>query len=260
MLASRFLDGLEKDGLGYSEERDERFVEQILAGNVPEHQRIVHPVPVGDRLTLYVMCDYVSVGSDEDFVRASLNPMSAQRICSAIGGLMPTRKMVDAIWKAAGSKLEPAPWGPPYDSSMMSTYRIREHHRRIQKQFDKRKYELGSLVAGHKKDVVISLQVQRPADQKVAIYGWHRMNGQPIQGPGIQAVAHEITYRDYAHGIRIVSNVCLLDGKEDSVTRILKDPELVSLLSDEKAGNDDVRVERADPFTDPRYVEALRAA
>ena len=257
---SEFIKQVEAANVGTSEERDRMFEEQFLAGNVPSFLRIVHPVKVGDRITIYVLADYLALGTDEDFVIASLNPMTAQRICDAWGGGMPTRKEVDTVWKAADSKLDPQPWGPPYDSSMMSTYRIEEHTRRIRGQFDSKGYKLGTLTGGSKKDVVICHSIQPPANAKVAIYGWHQSNGQPIQGPSIQDTEHEITYRDYSHGIRIISNVVTLDGAQDDRIRVLKDPELVPLLSDERKGNDGIRVDDADPFTDPRYVTSLAVA
>lgn len=246
--------------LGHSEERDRLIEEQVLAGNVPEFMRIVHAVKLGERATIYSMPDYLPVGSDEDHVIVELNPMTAQRICDAVGASLPTRKMVDAIWKAAEVKLDPQPWGPPYDASMMSTYRMGEHNRRIQEQFKAKGGELGKLVAGHKKDVVLAIAVESPRDAKVAIYGWHQSNGKPIQGPGIQATAHEITYRDYAHGIRLVSCICMVDGKEMLVTDVLKNPDLVSLLSDEMAGNTGVVTTTADKFITAKYVTSLNVA
>jgi hypothetical protein len=256
---SEFVTRLDAE-TGHDIKRDLMIEEQVLAGNIPPFMRIVHPVTVGDRVTLYVMPDYLCVGSDEDFVRVPLNPMTAQRICDALGASMPTRKMVDVIWKACETKLDPMPWGPPYDSSMMSTDRFFRHDRRIRDQFARENGKLGCLVGGHKKDVVVSLAVEAPRDEKVAIYGWHQSNGNPIQGPGIQATAHEITYRDYAHGIRLVSLACMVDGKEAQVTDVLKSQELVSLLSDEKAGNTLNPTSNPDPFSEARYVTAPNAA
>ena len=246
--------------LGYSEERDRLIEEQVLAGNVPPFMRIVHAVKLGDRATIYVMPDYLPVGSDEDHVIVELNPMTAQRICDALGASLPTRKMVDAIWNAAEVKLEPKPWGEPYDASMMSTYRMGEHNRRIQEQFKGQGGELGQLVGGSKKDVVLAIAVESPKAAKVAIYGWHQSSGKPIQGPGIQATAHEITYRDYSHGIRLVSCICMVDDREMLLVDALKDPELVSLFSDEKAGNTGIVTSTADPFTSAKYVTSQNAA
>jgi hypothetical protein len=44
---------------------------------------------------------------------------------------------------------------------------------------------------------------------------------------------HGAGYADYSHGIRLVSQKVLMDGKLLSIFDVLKDPELASLLSDE---------------------------
>ncbi len=258
--AATIVNGDDVKPVNFDIERDELIFDQVVAGNIPGFMKIVQPVKVSDRITIYVMPDYLCVGSDDDYTLVPLNPMTAQRICDRFKASLPTRKMVDAIWHDATLQLAPMPWGPPYDASMMSTDRFDKHNQRILKQFKKEGGQLGTLIGGHKKDVVLSLAVQAPQIVKVAIYGWHKANGSQIQGPGIQAVAHEITYRDYAHGIRLVSLICKVDGKEMLVTDVLKDSILVSLLSDEKAGNTGVRTENPDPFTKPRYVTMLNAA
>ena len=45
---------------------------------------------------------------------------------------------------------------------------------------------------------------------KIAIYGWHRLNGAPIQP---LSTVHGACYADYSHGIRLVSETVLVDGK-----------------------------------------------
>jgi len=254
------VEGNDVRPIGFDIERDEFIFDQVVAGNIPKFMRVVQAVKVSDRVIIYVLPDYLCVGSDDDYVLVPLNPMTAQRICDRFKATLPTRKMVDAIWRGATLKLEPMPWGPPYDASMMSTDRFNRHSKRILDQFKKEGGRLGTLVGGHKKDVVLSLAVQAPQKLKVAIYGWHKKNGNPIQGPGIQAVAHEITYRDYSPGIRLIFLLCKVDGKDMAVTDILKDPSLVSLLSDELAGKTGVRTDNADPFTEPWYVRTLSTA
>jgi hypothetical protein len=258
--AAMIVDGSDVRPIGFDIERDELILDQVAAGNIPQFMRIVQAVKLSERVTIYVLPDYLCVGSDDDYVLVPLNPMTAQRICDRFKATLPTRKMVDGIWREAALQLEPKPWGPPYDASMMSTDRFSQHSQRVVDQFKKEGGQLGTLVGGHKKDVVLSLAVQAPQELKVAIYGWHKKDGVPIQGPGIQATAHEITYRDYAHGIRLVSLLCKVDGKDMTVTDVLKDPSLVPLLSDELAGNTGVRTENPDPFTEPWYVRTLSAA
>ena len=64
----------------------------------------------------------------------------------------------------------------------------------------------------------------------VVIYGWHQLNGSPIQ-PLYNG--HGETYADYSHGIRLIQNAVQFDGSPTTVSAILMDPSLSSLLSDE---------------------------
>lgn len=85
------------------------------------------------------------------------------------------------------------------------------------------------LIAGHKKDVVANKRlVQRP--DRVAIYGWHRPDGRPIQPVSL---VHEASYADYSHGIRWVSSTMVVDGVERPIADVARDPDLAELVSDE---------------------------
>ena len=65
---------------------------------------------------------------------------------------------------------------------------------------------------------------------RIAIFGWHRLNGMPIQP---LSTVHGACYADYSHGIRLVSETALVDGKSTSVYDVLQDPALARVLSDE---------------------------
>jgi imidazoleglycerol phosphate synthase glutamine amidotransferase subunit HisH len=64
----------------------------------------------------------------------------------------------------------------------------------------------------------------------VVTYGWHQLNGSPIQ-PLYNG--HGETYADYSHGIRLVQNAAELDGAPTTVGAVLTDNALSVLLSDE---------------------------
>ena len=64
----------------------------------------------------------------------------------------------------------------------------------------------------------------------MAIYGWHQLNGVPIQP---LYVGHVDFYVDYSHGIRLVRGYMTVDASSVSVADVLGDPELHVLLSDE---------------------------
>jgi hypothetical protein len=213
--------------------RDASARDLIIAGNIPSHMRSFCPVttalPDGRSLTLYVLPDYLCIGTDSDYVRVPMQPLNAQAVADALNCILPTTKIVDLIWSAAVNKLMPLPWGPPYDASMMSTSRISVHNSRISAQLAKSNSDATALTAGHKKDVVITTKLVKQPKQ-VAIYGWTQLNGKPIQP---LYLGHESSYADYSHGIRLLSRRCEIDGIEDDLFRVLSDPELCSSVSSE---------------------------
>jgi hypothetical protein len=65
---------------------------------------------------------------------------------------------------------------------------------------------------------------------RVAIYGWRKLDGNPIQP---LTIVHGDTYVDYSHGVRLIARQMLVDGKPMTINDVLKDPNLCGLLSDE---------------------------
>jgi hypothetical protein len=61
-------------------------------------------------------------------------------------------------------------------------------------------------------------------------YGWHQLNGQPIQP---LYTGHINWWVDYSHGIRLISRKISVDGKEMDYTDVLKHPLYQRLLCDE---------------------------
>jgi hypothetical protein len=89
--------------------------------------------------------------------------------------------------------------------------------------------KLGELVAGVKKDVVVSNRLaERPG--RVAIYGWHKPDGKPIQP---LSTVHRDSYVDYSHGVRLMRRVVVVDGRARDVRQVLYAADLHPLLSDE---------------------------
>ena len=140
------------------------------------------------------MPDYLAIGGDENFVRVPMNPRTAARIAEAFGCSLPTRKIVDAIDRIATVKLEPRPL--TQEREAVATFL--QHHEIIEQQ--RNGSRLGELVSGIKKDVVLSNRLEeRP--NRVAIYGWHKLDGKPIQPLN---VSHVSWYVDYSHGVRLI--------------------------------------------------------
>ena len=69
-------------------------------------------VPVGDRFVVSVAADYFALGIASNPFRVPLSAPSAQKVADILGGMLPWRRLVDAIWKAAGVRLAPRPGGP----------------------------------------------------------------------------------------------------------------------------------------------------
>jgi hypothetical protein len=213
--------------------REKAIVAEVMAGNVPESWRHFVAVTVnravGDQkfaAEYLVAPDYLAVGSSEDSLLTPLSPRSAQMIADRLGCVLPTRRMVDDIYHAATVKLPPAPIPPSAD--MIKVEMWVEHQATIRKQRSELPRATG-LIAGHKKDVVVTNQLAT-APGKVAIYGWHRLDGSPIQS---LYLGHTESWVDYSHGIRLIAREMKVNGKTTTVEDVLANAEQSSLLSDE---------------------------
>lgn len=214
-------------------QREDKILGELLGGNIPEF--LTHLVPIrvakkdaqgiDHRGWYWVTPDYLAIGSERDFVRMPMTPVTAQRVADRYGMLMVTPAMVDTIYRQAPFKLRPIPMKP--GKQMRSNRYYAQHQKMIEAPL--KFADHGFLTAGHKKDVVITNRlVNRP--KRVAIYGWHENAWTPIQPLSIW---HRNTYADYSHGVRLVYPEMVLDGKTHQVEAVLKDPDLSVLLSDE---------------------------
>jgi hypothetical protein len=209
-------------------EREERILAEVKAGNVPAFLRRLVPVTVtrgGIKATYHVAPDYLAIGSDGDYFLAPMTPFTAQKIADLLGCTLPTPRMVDDIYVSAKIKMTPSPIPP---SPAMTTVPVFLRHDETVRN-GRGQEPLGVLVAGHKKDVVIANKVFA-ATGKVAIYGWHKPDGRPIQP---LYTGHTAAWVDYSHGIRLVGRKMVVDGKETTIDEVLANPTLAPLLSDE---------------------------
>jgi hypothetical protein len=218
------------------DEREAAIVAEILSGNIPGFLRNLVPIYIGTpsrqaqgtgAATLCVMPDYLAIGSDQDFVRMPMNFRSSTEIARKLGFVLPTDKIVDAVHEQAAYKFSPQPLRP--GPQMISTNYFQTHESRIRAQALRDGAPVGVLVAGHKKDVVLTnLLNQRRG--RIAIYGWHDRDGMPIQP---LSTAHHAGYADYSHGIRLVSQIVIIDGRRHSIYDVLQDERRAELLSGE---------------------------
>jgi len=213
------------------DQREAAILREVLSGNVPESLRRWIPIRVeatnaaGAKhiATYFVMADYLAVGTDDDFFRVPITPVTATVIAKQLDASLITAKVSDDVFAAAQVKLEPKPLTK--DRDITATFW--QHHQIIEEQLrDKRR---GLLVAGIKKDVVLTNRLKEKP-HKVAIYGWHHPDGRPIQS---LYVGHADWYVDYSHGVRLMSQQIIVDGQSLKLTDVLQDPQLCPLVSGE---------------------------
>lgn len=214
--------------------RDEAVVHAVLQGNVPDFLRNLRPVRLEGttadsrvEITICVTPDYLAVGSDRDNVRVPLGLAGALRVANAFGMILPTKRTVDAIYRQASVRVEPQPMQP--GPQMSSTDFFLRHDRTVDAQLAQAGARKGQLVAGIKKDVVLTNRLGR-APGRVAIYGWHRTNGRAIQP---LTTVHGAAYADYSHGIRLISRTAFLDGQPVDLRALLTDARYAGLLNDD---------------------------
>lgn len=204
-------------------EREAVLVDALTAGNVPGSVRKLARIPIDtvrDGVTVsvefFAALDYLAVGSDTSGCRVPLSPTAAATVAARADSVLPSPAMVDAIYRAAPLRLRPEPMEP--GPAMTTSEAFLAHNRLIEDQLR----GLGEapfpdkLIAGHKKDVVRT--VRAPIGEgRVAIYGWHRTLGDPIQP---LYTGHSYRWVDYSHGIRLVHRFAWIDGLPGSIDGI----------------------------------------
>lgn len=215
--------------------RDAAIRSQLLAGNLPSFLRAPVPVEllgptiagVATRVTLCVLPDYLSIGSDRDFLLTPISLNSALAVAEAFGFALPTRKIVDAVFAQAAVRLSPQPLPASDQMRSMDYYML--HNEMVRAQRASADAPPGALTAGHKKDLVITKRLWTTPG-RVAIYGWHRSPEEPIQP---LSTFHGARYADYSHGVRLVSTVAYVNGEPRSLFDLMQDVRFAATLSDE---------------------------
>ncbi len=232
--------------------RELAVIAEIMNGNLSPKMREFSTVsemiqfrgsPV--QVNLSISNDYLTLGSNAQSVRTPLSSYAAQYLASQFGFVLPTSHIVDLIFTQADTRLEPQPtdWYK-HEGQMHLGPNYLLHHEMIERQRANR----GGLLAGHKKDVILTNLLDSQPD-RVAIYGWHRKNGRPIQPV---STPHNLDYEDYSHGIRFVGPWVELVDEQGGRTLIptphaLRDPVLGRWLNGGEAPLRDVRAARSCP-------------
>lgn len=194
----------------------------------------------GMRAVINVASSYAAEFGEAGTVRwMPMGLKMARAYAHGAGCVLPTRKVVDLAWSQAEVKLEPIPMPP--DHNMSSPATITKHSLLIQEVLHEKfpKNWRINLMAGTHKDLV-ETAILDPKGGKLAIYGWHHLDGRPIQG--LNWWSHSDRYFDYSHGVRLVKDEVLIGDEILSFRDVCASKELSILVSDEG------------PFEIPPYV------
>ena len=223
---------------------EELIVEAVTNGQVPDalrqFRKITFTTPVVDsveilrkrhKIEMWVLPDYIAIGTNDDFVRMPMGPLAAQRIADALDCTLPTTFLVDRIAEASEGHVDIFPFRPLGGRNCQPIV-FQDSNNAINAQFKAYGYQFGQLISGLKKDIVITYRIMTLAgyERNVAIYGWHHPDGR-VQQPLF--VRHGNFYADYSHGVRLIYNKVKIDGVEYDIREVLQSPELYRLLSDE---------------------------
>jgi hypothetical protein len=181
-------------------------------------------------IKLFVQADYFTIGADSLQLRMPLTGKTATTLAKYYNALLPTKKIVDIIYKNATIKLYPQNIAP---SQAMTTLPVFiQHQKMVQQQIDSLgiKNIKNYLIAGHQKDVIISNKIQMVPYKNIVIYGWHKLNGQPIQPVYAK---HKANWVDYSQCIRFVYKYIWINGKKYKLSKVLEDKVLHQLVTDE---------------------------
>jgi hypothetical protein len=225
--------GFVKRTTGYTgRKRQEAALKELRQGNVPDFNNSHKPVRLhtvqqnGEPVDAIVGVtpDYLSIGTDADFVRIPHSLPVTVTIASELGFIMPTCTIVDSVYAQSDFRVAPVPLPP--GKMMRSSRYYQQHNERIEAQRQGR--PLGELISGNKKDIVLTNRLF--GTERIAIYGWHKPDGEPIQP---LSLVHGARYADYSHGVRLVYSIACIDGEPTPILEVLQNPELCTVLSNE---------------------------
>ncbi|HAP35509.1 MAG TPA: hypothetical protein DCQ28_06040, partial [Bacteroidetes bacterium] len=235
MTGSQFMTSIANMSFTY---RENAIYAELAKGNVPDFMRTLIKLQstlsdndgISHTVIYEVMPDYLCVGSNDDFCRVPMGPVTAQKLANLFGAIMPTAKMVDDIYSKAGIKVAPVTYAPVGNENEQVAKFIL-HNTAIENQRVSSGLPLGTLMGGTKKDVVISNKIVDPTRPGyVVIYGWHQLNGVAIQP---LTNIHSGSYVDYSHGVRLMNVEILVDSVTMNVKQMLTDTKWYKVLSNE---------------------------
>lgn len=222
-------------------EMERQIVERVLAGNIPdslkEFRKIVIRTTAEENegilskphtIELWVLPDYLAIGTNDDWVRMPMGPVAAQIIADSLYCSLPTCWLVERIDEVAEGRIEPFPFRPLRERNTRPIV-FQDSNNAINVLYRAHGYHFGQFISGLKKDIVLSWHSDVPElSNKVFIYGWYYPDGRRIQP---LYVHHVNWYSDYSHGVRLIYRTIRIDGKEYDMRKVLEDPNLYLLLN-----------------------------
>ena len=176
------------------------------------------------RVKYFVSPDYLMIGNNNDYFRVPVTPAIAQQMADDLHCFLPTSHLVDLIYQHSNLTLEPIPLFAYRDSFITFWH----HHLMIEGQL---KGKQKGIVAGIKKDVIICSEEKfKGKSNRVAIYGWHKPDGKPIQPV---YTGHSSNYVDYSHGARFIHSKIRVNGKIFDYQKILTDSVMYRFITNE---------------------------
>lgn len=184
--------------------REDFILEQVRNGCVPDFMRVASQIILsgagGVVGSLEVCPDYLCLGTDEDYIYAQCSIVTAQKVADEIGAMLPTKKIVDEIWKQAHGKIDIVTQTP--DKTMVTSPVFLKQSRDVIAKRALLGAPLGALMdGGFKNYILVPGLAARPG--QTCIYGFHRLNGKPVQDPNLSA--HDRDYVDYSQCPRFIS-------------------------------------------------------
>lgn len=219
------------------QDREKIIYKEIKSGNVPDFLRKLHQIKrvikldgQNYELKYYVLPDYFAIGSNDDFIYIPMTSILAQKVANLTRCSLPTKVMVNEIYANAEIRLIPQPIPPT--KAMITVPIFINHTDSVINQLKPYQslHNDGHLTSGNKKDIIISNKIYGESSARVVIYGWHKLDGKPIQ-PVYNK--HINTWADYSHGVRLIQNKIYINEKKTSLKKTLRDVKLSGLLSDE---------------------------
>jgi hypothetical protein len=234
------------------------FVGVAIAGSVSH---------VKYEIVFYAAPDFLSVGSDFDWMRVPLSVPAEQWALDYHGCVHPTKPMARAIYAGTpkGQRIDMlGSWGQTSGSmgGLTSTRAFVGYHDNVESR-RKPDHALGQLTSGLMKDVIISTPSMMKLG-RVMFWGGVPSTGTPFHGSGgdsgLTVPDHMIAvHNEYAMGLRLCHKKLFVrkaggDWVEKSLADVLADPvEGEVLRADSPAGGAPI----FPPITSPRYDVGL---